>query len=222
MRKYLILVVVLLAAVPLVAQRANFRDAIRFGQMNEQGVWSVGVRMEPVVALLHPLSDALGGGKMTSAGVMGMAVEGGYFIVDNVRLSASLGFIGDTWSKMFSANPYEGYTTLSQLKFRIGAHWHLARWDVGGGVSLGNTTMNYVTAISESGGEGVEPRFGDTDLRDSHTTLGLFYEAGYMVSPFLKVGAFWEPSLAFGGGYSQAAGLRLTIYLPFVNAVVCK
>lgn len=221
MRRYLILIITLLTVVPLVAQRTISRDALRYGQMNEQGVWSVGVSMAPAVTMLHPLGGALGGGNVTSTGFMGFALEGGYFVADNLRLSASLGFVGNSWLGMFRPNPYDGYTSLSQLGFRLGGHWHMARWDVGGGFAVGNTTLHYAAADTANGGVN-DDRFGTKDLRDKCSTLGLFYEVGYMVSPFLKLSAFWQPSIAFGGGYSHSVGAKLTIYLPFVNSVVCK
>lgn len=221
MKRCLVLVAVLLAAIPLVAQRTSSRDRLRYNQMNEQGVWSVGVAMEPVVGMVHPLGKPLGGGCVTSMGFVGVGVEGGYFVVDNLRLSASLGVVGDSWAGVFRAKPYDGYHTLTQFRFRIGAYWHFARWDVGGGLAVGSSTLNYWAANTENGGID-NPRFGATDLKDSHTTLGLVYEAGCMVSPFLKLGAFWQPSIAFGGGYCHSIGARLTIYLPFVNSVVCK
>lgn len=221
MRRYLILLIALFVTAPLVAASPLSRDALRYNQMNEQGVWSVGVSMEPVVGVLHPLSDALGGGNVTSTGIMGFGIEGGYFVVDNLRVSVSLEVVDDSWAGMSRTNPYDGYAALSQLRFRLGGHWHMARWDVGGGVTIGNTTLNYTAADDANGGVD-DDRFGRADLRDRHTTLGLFYEAGVMVSPFLRLGAFWSPSVAFGGGYCHSVGAKLTIYLPFVNSVVCK
>lgn len=211
----------MLAVAPAWGQRTPSRDALRYNQMNEQGVWSVGVSMEPVVGMLHPLSDALGGGNVTATGIMGFGLEGGYFVADNLRVSASVEFIGDSWSQMMRTSPHDGYSALSQFRFRIGGHWHIARFDVGGGFTIGSSTLRYVAADTANGGVN-DQRFGNEDVRDGHTTLGLFYEAGAMVSPFLRLGVSWSPSIAFGGGYSHSLGARLTIYLPFVNSVVCK
>lgn len=221
MRRYLILIITLLTVVPLVAQRTTSRDALRYGQMNEQGVWNVGVSMAPVVGVLHPLGDALGGGSVTSTGIMGFGIEGGYFVADNLRVSASFEMVDASWQGLMRSNPYDGYAALSQLRLRVGGHWHMARWDVGGGVTIGTTTLNYIAADTDGGGVN-DDRFGSADLRDRHSTLGLFCETGVMVSPFLRLGAFWSPSIAFGGGYSHSVGAKLTIYLPFVNSVVCK
>lgn len=221
MKRCVVLLATLLACVPMMGQKKSSRDALRYGQMNEQGVWSVGVRMEPVVGMLHPLSRAWGGGTISSTGFLGFGIEGGYFVADNLRLSASLGFVGDSWTTMLRLNPYDGYYSLSQLKFKLGGHWHMARWDVGGGFALGNTTLNYMAANTAEGGVD-DARFGSADLRDRHTTFGLFYEVGYMISPFLKASASWEPAIAFGGGYSHSLGARITIFMPFVNSVVCK
>lgn len=221
MKRYLLLILTLCAVVPLVAQRTSWRDTQRYNQMNEQSVWSVGVGLEPVVGMLHPLSKSLGGGSVSSTGILGFEVVGGYFVYDNLRISASLGFVGNSWLGVFRPNPYDGFTSLSQLRMRFGVHWHIARWDVGGGWAVGNTTLHYEAANTEKGGIN-DLRFGTKDLRDRHSTLGLFYEVGYMVSPFLKLSAFWQPSIAIGSGYSHSTGAKLTIYLPFVNSVVCK
>lgn len=211
----------LATSAPASAQRTPSRDALRYNQMNEQGVWSVGVSMAPVVGMLHPLSESLGGGSVRATGIMGFGLEGGYFVADNMRVSASVEFVGNSWAQMLRTSPYDGYSALSGLRFRLGGHWHIARWDVGGGFAIGNTTLRYVAADTANGGVNDES-FGTADVLDRHTTLGLFYEAGAMVSPFLRLGAFWSPSIAFGGGYSHSLGARLTIYLPFVNSVVCK
>ena len=222
MRRYLIIITLMtLVTLPVWGQRTMSRDALRYNQMNEQGVWSVGVSAAPVVGMRHPLGDALGGGSVTTTGVMGFGLEGGYFVADNMRLSASIFAIGDSWSRMFRASLYDGYSALSQFRFRLGGHWHIARFDVGGGLTLGSTTLQYYAADTANGGID-DLRFGSADVRDSHTTVGLFYEVGVMVSPFLRLGATWEPSVAFVGGYSHAVVAKLTIYLTFVNSVVCK
>lgn len=213
---------IMLFAVPsLWAQRRDFHDTLRYNQMNEQGVWSVGVAMSPVVGMVHPLSEKFGGGSLSANGIMGIMVEGGYFVADNLRLSVSLGYVGNAWSGQFRANPYDAYTTQSQFGVRLGGHWHIARLDVGGGLSIGNTKLNYYAADTQQAGVN-NPQFGSENVEDKHTTLGLFGEVGYMISPFFRVSAFYTPSLAFGGGYSHSVGAKITIYLPFVNSVVCK
>lgn len=222
MRRYLLLIAtILVLQQPLWAQNRDRHDRMRYDQMNQQGVWSVGVSAEPFVSMVHPLGDALGGGSLFSSGIMGFMVEGGYFVVDNLRLSLSVGYVGDSWGNMFRWNIYDSYTELSQFKVRLGGFWHMGRLDVGTGLSVGNTTFDYFCADTTM--EGVnDPHYGSEDIRDRHTTLGIFCQAGYMFSPFLKLSAFYEPSVAFGGGYSHLLGARLTIYLPFVNAVVCR
>lgn len=221
MKRYLIIIILLLFAAPsLWAQRKDHHDTLRYNQMNEQGVWTVGVAMEPVVGMLHPLGSELGGGTRSASGIMGFMIEGGYFVADNMRLTASLGVVSDLWGGLLGG-VYDGRAAQSQFKVRLGGHWHMARWNVGGGLSVGNTKFKYYAADTSQGGVN-DPLFGDKDLEDRHTTLGLFYEVGYMISPFLKASAFYEPAIAFGGGYSHSVGARITIYLPFVSSVVCR
>ena len=221
MKRYLIIIILLLFAAPsLWAQRKDHHDTLRYNQMNEQGVWTVGVAMEPVVGMLHPLGSELGGGTRSASGIMGFMIEGGYFVADNMRLTASLGVVSDLWGGLFGG-VYDGHAAQSQFKVRLGGHWHMARWNVGGGLLVGNTKFKYYFADTSQGGVN-DPLFGDKDLEDRHTTLGLFYEVGYMISPFLKASAFYEPAIAFGGGYSHSFGARITIYLPFVSSVVCR
>lgn len=222
MKRYLFILLCNLVALTASAQR-NSHDRLRYDQMNEEGVWSVGVSMSPVVGMRHPLSGQYGGGVMCATGIMGFGIEGGYFIADNMRLSATLEFANNMWGNMvnLASGLYDGYTQQSQFHFNLGAHWHMGRWDVGGALVMGNSTFEYFAADTAEGGLNDE-RFGTESFRDRHSVFGLSYQAGYMISPFLKVGAFWQPTLAFGAGYSHSLGAKLTIYLPFINAVVCK
>ena len=222
MRRNLLIILCLLCVAPLWAQRKDKHDTLRYNQMNEQGVWSVGVAMEPVVGMTHPLSSELGGGSVASTGVMGFVVEAGYFVEDNLRMTLSMGYVGDSWGGgMLNWNFYDGYTTQSQFRTRIGCHYHIARWDIGSGMVLGNSVLNYVAADTANGGVNDE-RFGAESFTDRHTTFGAYYEVGFMVSPFLKTSAYYSPTIAFGGGYSHSVGARITICLPFVSSVVCK
>lgn len=221
-RLYLIIILALLCVLPLRAQRKDHHDTLRYNQMNEQGVWSVGVGIEPVVGMIHPLAEQYGGGKIASTGLLGFNLEGGYFLMDNLRLSLGVGYVGDSWSNFTLLNIYDAYTTTGQFKVRLGAHWHIARWDVGVGFVLGNSTFRYYAADVAQGGSNIDA-YGAYSFRDRHALLGVRYEAGYMISPFFKAGLFYEPSFGLdGSGYIHSWGARLTIYLPFVNAVVCK
>lgn len=223
MKRHLLLILLcVLCAAPVWAQRKDKHDTLRYNQMNEQGVWSVGVAMEPMVGMLHPLSQKLGGGSISSTGIMGFMVEGGYFLEDNLRMALSIGYVADDWGGgVLRWNFYDGYATQSQFKVRLGCHYHLARWDMGCGVVVGNSVLNYTAADTQNGGVNDE-RFGAESFADSHTTLGTYYELGFMVSPFLKTSAYYSPTIAFGGGYSHSVGARITIYLPFISSVVCK
>ncbi len=218
MKRYLFILLCTLSTLSLSAQR-DHHDRLRYDQMNEQGVWSIGVSMSPVVGIRHPLSPSLGGGAVCTTGIMGFGIEGGYFIADNMRLSATLEWANDAWGNFLTF--YDGYTELSQFHLNLGAHWHMGRWDVGGALVMGNTTFRYFAADTENGGINID-RYGDSSLRDRHALLGISYQAGYMISPFLKVGAYYQPTIALGAGYSHTFGAKLTIYLPFINAVVCK
>lgn len=217
MRRYLFIILCALAPLTLHAQR-DLHDRARYDQMNEQGVWSVGISMSPAVGMRHPLSPLYGGGVMCATGIMGFGIEGGYFIADNMRLTASLEWASNSMVNIFSL---DGYTKQSQFHLNLGGHWHIGRWDVGGGVIVGNTTFDYIAADTELGGAN-DDRYGNLSFRDRHTTLGLSYEAGCMISPFLRIGAYFQPAIAIGAGYSHSFGAKLTIYLPFINAVVCK
>lgn len=220
MRRYLIIIITTLLSTSAFAQHIDLNDVVRYRQMNSEGVWSVGVNIEPAVGLFHPMSSEYGGGRLTGVGVFGFGVEGGYFIVDNMSLRASLGYVSNAWGNMFSLNFYDATTTLSSFKFRLGAHWHIGRWSFGGGVTLGNTTMKYTAADLSQGGVNDE-RFGAESFKDRRGTFGLSYEGDYLLTPFLRAGLFYEPSLT-GGQYTHSMGVRLAIYLPFVDAVVCK
>ena len=169
MKRYLFILLCSLVALNASAQQSR-HDRLRYDQMNEQGVWSVGVSMSPAVGMRHPLSPSLGGGAVCSTGIMGFGIEGGYFIADNMRISATLEFASDAWSNFLVL--YDGYTSLSQFRFNLGAHWHMGRWDVGGALVVGNSTFKYFAANTEEGGTNIE-RFGDTSLRDRHAILGL-------------------------------------------------
>lgn len=222
MKRYLFIIIATFLCGTLFAQRADFNDSARYGQMNREGVWAIGVNIEPVVALSHPIGSAYGEGRLTGVGTFGFGLEGSYFIVDNMSLKASLGYVSNAWGNAFSLNFYDAKTTLSAFKFRLGAHVHFGRWSVGGGLALGNTAMSYSPADLSQGGAN-DPLFGDTQFRDSRATLGLFYEGDYLLTPFLKAGLFYEPAVTLSGGrYTHTLGARLTIYLPFVDAVVCK
>lgn len=222
MKRYLIIIMATILSGPLFAQYSDFNDAARYGQMNLEGVWAVGVNVEPAVGLSHPIGSEYGGGRLTGVGTFGFGVEGSYFIVDNMSLKASLGYVSNAWGNAFSPYFYDAKTTLSAFKFRLGAHVHFGRWSVGGGLALGNTAMNYTSADLSQGGTN-DIRFGTESFRDGSSTLGLFYEGDYMLTPFLKAGLFYEPAITLSGGrYTHTFGARLTIYLPFVDAVVCK
>lgn len=222
MKRYLIIIMATLLSGPLFAQYEDFNDAARYGQMNREGVWAIGVNIEPTVGLSHPLSWEYGGGRLSGVGIFGFGIEGSYFILDNMSLKASIGYVSNAWGNAFSLNFYDAKTTLSALKFRLGSHVHFGRWSVGGGLALGNTAMNYSTADLSQGGSN-DPLFGEMSFRDRQATIGLFYEGDYMLSPFLKAGLFYEPAVTLSGGrYTHTLGARLTIYLPFVDAVVCK
>ena len=203
------------------AQSSNRHDAARYRTMSREGVWSVGLGIEPVVGLTHPISDGFAGGRYGCAGSFGVRLEGGYFVVDNMRLSATVGYVGNGWSGALRWNIHDAWCSLSQLKLSLGAHWHEGRWDFGGGLVWGRSNFAYNAANTAEGGTNDE-RFGAESFRDRRTLLGLSYEASYMLTPFLRVGGSYEPMVALGGGYAHSFGLRMVIYLPFTDAVVCK
>lgn len=223
MRRYLYIILCLVSlSSPLFGQRTTSRrDALRYNQMNEQGVWSVGITVTPVESITHKVSASHGGGSFHQNSILGMGIEGGYFVADNLRLSAGISFVNNSWQTAFMGGIYDAYSSLAHTNYRLGAHWHIARWDFGGGLNLTHTTLRYVAADVAEGGTN-DPRFGGESFKEHSTSFGLTYEAGYMISPFLKVSALYEPSLFFGGGFTHTLSARITLYLPFVNSVVCK
>lgn len=194
------------------------RDMARYDVMNGRGVWSVGVSMMPLVSIVHPAGEALGGG-VSSLGVAGMGIEGSYFVADNLRVAAEIAFANNSFQTSYAAFAGEAYTDLSATTFALVGYYHMGRWYAGVGLCAGRTSLRYhATTLPE--GVNIE-RFGDEDITQRKGSFGLQLSGGYMVSPFLKVGGYWRPSLA-GGGYAHTLGASLTIYLPFVDAVVCK
>lgn len=203
------------------AQESNFRDAARYRQMCQQGVWSVGLGIEPVVSLTHPTSGHHGGHRFSTVGIYGFTLEGGYFVADNLRLSAALGYVANDWGGMLLGNPYDAISTLSTFRLKLGGHWHSGRWDFGGRFVWGRSTLNYVAANVAEGGTN-DDRFGEESFKDRRSIVAVAYEAGYMLTPFLRATAFYEPSLARGGGYAHTLGVRLTIWVPFISSIACK
>lgn len=211
-----------MATTTAAAEEPNFRDMARYRQMAKQGVWSVGLGIEPVVSLTHPTSGLYGGHRYNAVGTYGFTLEGSYFVIDNLRLSASLGYVANGWGSMLLlANPYDASSTLSTFRLKVGGHWHEGRWDFGGRLVWGESTLNYVAANVAEGGTNDE-RFGTESFRDKRKIVAVAYEAGYMLTPFLRASVFWEPSLAMGGGYAHTLGARLTIWVPFISAIACK
>lgn len=215
------IIVLVLCAGHVSAQRKDFHDTLRYNQMNEQGVWSVGVGIAPVAGMTHTVGGALGGQRLTSTGLMGFSLEGGYFVVDNLKLKLTLSTMDDSWMTMLAAG-WNSYTTMSQYRVALGAHFHFGRFDLGAGFFVGGSTLEYVAADVEHGGTNDTPFVGDS-FRDRRAIGGLSYELGVMISPFFKVSGFVEPSLTFkGSDYCGCGGVRLIIFLPFINSVVCK
>ena len=226
MRRYLIIITILLLSAPVWGQprskEDNFRERLRYEQMNRQGVWAVGLGIEPVVGLSHPVSYIYGNGRENGVGSFGLNLEASYFVVNNMSIVASFGYVSNSWGQMLRFNYMDASTTLSSLKVRLGGRWHMGRWAVGGGCFWGRSGLNYQSADLEL--EGVNsPIYGDESFKDSRPMLGLYYEGSYQVNPFLKASLFYEPSLTLlGGRYCHSVGARITIYLPFVDAVVCR
>lgn len=185
----------------------SLHEARRYNQMNLQGTWNVGLNVSPVVGISHPLATS---GRTTAIGFCGVGIEGGYFVLDNLRLYAELSYVDNSYKNMFVDG---GYDQLSAFGVVVGAQWHVGRFALGGGLLMGNTRYTVVPSILE------EPIA--TVYRDKQRALGLSYEASYMLSPFFKVGGFYRPMLG-AGRYAHTMGLRATIYLPFMDAVVCK
>ena len=182
------------------AQGRDLHDVARYERMNSAGVWSVGVSMEPLLWALHPVGN---GTKMGDFGLAGVAVEGGYCVADGVRVSAQLHYAGGSWAGLMAYAPAGNKESSSHLHLRLGAAVHRGRWDFGGGLLWGSSGVS-------------------DEAWSRRTVVGLSYEAGYMASPFLRVGAFYAPFVASGFDYGHTAGIRLTIVLPFTDAVVCR
>ncbi len=194
----------------------------RYEQMNRAGIWAVGLGIEPVVGMTHPVSYIYGNGRESGTGTFGLNLEASYFVVNNLSIVASFGFVSNSWGQMMRLNYLDSSETISAMNVRLGARWHIGRWSVGGGAAWGRTALKYTSADTAEGGVN-SPIYGSESFRDSRPTLGLYYEGHYMVNPFLKVGLFYEPALTIlGGRYSHTLGARLTIYLPFMDAVVCR
>lgn len=209
-RRIALLIALVAIALPSQAQsreQMSKHDRARYDQMNSQGVWNVGVNISPVVAISHPLAT---GGRMAANGWCGMGVEAGYFVADNMRLYAELDWVSNGYKNIFTEG---GYEELSATDFILGAQWHMGRLALGGGLVLGGTHYKVVPGIMEG------PKL--PDYHDRSRGFGLDYNASYLVSPFLKVGAYYRPRIG-GGGYGHTLGAKITIYLPFINAVVCK
>lgn len=204
-------------------EQMNKHDRARYDQMNSEEVWSVGVGIVPVVPLSHPVSPAFGGGRVGYVGAFGFSIEGGYFVVDNMRLSAELNYGSATSTPMLMWNGVDGVADLAALNFTLGGHWHFGRWDVGGGLSFGRSTLRYQAPNVAEGGLPVDG-LGLVEFTDRRPTIGLSYEGNYMLSPFMKVGAFVRPAVTTRGPRAAVVnyGIKATIYLPFVDAVVCR
>lgn len=209
-KRIAILVASLATALTLHAQsreEMSRHDRARYNQMNSQGVWNVGVNISPVVGISHPLST---GGRMTATGWCGMGIEVGYFVVDNMRLYAEFDWVSNGYKNMFNEG---GYDQLSATDFILGAQWHIGRLALGGGLLLGNTHYTVVHGIME------EPKL--PTYHDRRRGFGLDYNLSYMLSPFFKVGAYYRPHIT-QKEYAHTLGAKITIYLPFINAVVCR
>lgn len=222
-RQILLSILTALVAMPLWAQREDdFHEALRYEQMNQQGVWAVGLGIEPVVGLTHPVSYTYGNGRETGAGSFGLHLEGSYFIVDNMSIVASFGYVSNSWATVMRFNYMDAATTLSSRKFRLGGRWHMGRWFAGGGLLYGRSALTYTSADLENGGVNI-PIYGEESFYNPRPVVGLYYEGGFQVNPFFKTSLFFEPALTtYGGRYSHSFGARLTIYLPFMDAVVCR
>lgn len=201
-----------------VAQGQNRRDAARYNTMTAEGVWSVGVTVVPATSLVHPASEAYGG-TISSVGLMGLGLEGGYFVRDEWRVAVELFYADNAYSSAFAKMMGEAYST--QSSFTVGAlcYRHFGRWYAGAGLTVGRSSLRYYTAEQE-GANNID-RFGEEGFTQRKGSFGLVVSGGYQLSPFMKVGGFWRPSIA-GGGYAHSLGVSATIYLPFVDTVVCK
>lgn len=222
--KHFILIALLLCvSLPLRAQRnADFHEVLRYEQMNLQGVWAIGLGIDPAAGLSHPVSYSHGNGRERGVGSFGFNLEASYFVIDNMSIVASFGYINNSWGNMMRLNYMDASKSLSSRRFRLGARWHMGRWAVGGGLLTGRSALTYTAADVESGGVNDEI-LGSESFYDSRPVVGLFYEGSYQVNPFLKASLVYEPALTKQGGrYSHTLGARITIYLPFMDAVVCR
>lgn len=204
-------------------KQMNKHDRARYDQMNSEEVWSVGLGIIPIVPLSHPVSPAFGGGRISQVGALGFSIEGGYFVVDNMRLSAELSYGSASSTPVLFWNGVDAVADLAALNFTLGGHWHFGRWDVGGGLTFGRSTLRYQAPNVAEGGKPIEG-LGLVEFTDRRPTIGLSYEGNYMLSPFMKVGAFVRPAITTRGPRAAVVGygIKATIYLPFVDAVVCK
>ena len=196
----------------------NRRDMARYDTMNGEGVWAVGVTIIPFANLLHPAGKTYGG-VQSATGTMGFGFEGSYFVRDGWRAAVELQYIDDGYSSTFSSLSGIAYSVQSSFIVGLMGYRHIGRWYAGAGVSFGRSSLNYHTATLE--GEPNIDKYGDESFSQRKGSVGLVVSGGYQVSPFMKVGGFWRPSIA-GRGYAHSLGLSATIYLPFVEAVVCK
>ncbi len=194
------------------------RDVARYNTMNAEGVWSVGVTVVPATSLVHPAGEAYGGA-LSSVGMIGVGLEGGYFVKDGWRVAVELMYADNSYSASYASLVGEAYTTQSSFTAGALCYRHFGRWYAGAGLSVGRSSLRYHTAEQE-GLPNID-RFGGESFTQRKGSFGLVVSGGYQVSPFLKVGGFWRPSVA-GGGYAHSLGVSATIYLPFVDAVVCK
>lgn len=213
-RLFFTLVVVLTCATMYGQSR---RDIARYDVMNSEGVWAVGATIVPLTSLVHPAGKAYGGA-MSSVGAMGFGIEGSYFVRDDWRATVELLYADNGYSTAFAKMGGESYAL--QSSFTVGAlcYRHFGRWYAGAGVSFGRSSLKYrVATIAEAPNM---DRFGEESFTQRKGSFGLVMSGGYLVSPFMKVGAFWRPSIA--GGYAHSLGVTATIYIPFVEAVVCK
>lgn len=209
-RRIAILMALLAMIIPAQAQsreEMSRHERARYDQMNSQGVWNVGISLTPVVGISHPSST---GGRVTANGWCGMGLEVGYFVVDNMRVYAEFNWVSNGYKNIFAEG---GYDELSARETILGAQWHFGRLALGGGAVIGRTHYTEVPSILE----GVTP----PTYHDIRRGFGIDYNASYLVSPFFKVGGYYRPHLT-KGRYSHTIGAKITIYLPFINAVVCR
>ena len=199
-------------------------ERARYDQMNSQGVWSIGVGITPVTPLSHASSILHGGQKISDRGLFGMSIEGGYFVVDNMRVSAEFSHVSNSSSALLMWNGVDSFRKISNTSVILGAQWHIGRFNIGGGLLIGGSKLKYYAPDVENGEVGIEGE-PTIDFTERNSIRGLSYEANYMLSPFMKIGLFYRPTLtrARGKGYlTSTAGFRAVIYLPFIDAVVCR